>query len=349
MPYELTSLNALRTAPFDTIIDVRAPSEFAEDHIPGAINLPVLDDAERARVGTIYKQESPFKARKIGAALVSRNAARHLDGPLAEKEGGWQPLVYCWRGGQRSGSFASILAQIGWRTKTLAGGYKSYRQKVVSSLYETAPPSPVILLDGNTGTGKSELLELLKTRGIQTIDLEALANHRGSALGGQGDQPSQKMFESKLAAIVSDLDPSRAVVVEAESSKIGRLNLPGAFFNAMRDAPRISIAAPVEARISFLIDAYSDVLSEPASLMDRLDLLVPLRGRAQVDDWKKCVATGDFAKVARGLIELHYDPRYEKSRKANTAKTKRQFTTERLDETGLEKLADQVAEAVNEF
>jgi tRNA 2-selenouridine synthase len=175
---------------FDDIIDVRAPLEFAEDHIPGAISLPVLDDAERAEVGTIYKQVSPFTARKVGAALVAKNASVHLQGPLAEKSGAWKPLVYCWRGGQRSGSFASILGQIGWRVDTIAGGYKAWRALVVKALYETPVASPVVVLDGNTGSAKTEVLLRLGAMGMQVIDLEGLARHRGSLFGHMpGGQP----------------------------------------------------------------------------------------------------------------------------------------------------------------
>ncbi|MFN5828613.1 MAG: tRNA 2-selenouridine(34) synthase MnmH, partial [Rhodobacterales bacterium] len=222
MAVTLASLTQVAALGFDDVIDVRAPAEWAEDHIPGAVNLPVLDDAERARVGTIYKRENPFRARKVGAALVARNAAAHLEGPLADKPGGWRPLVYCWRGGQRSGSFASILSQIGWRVETVAGGYKTYRSLVVQALYDAPVPSRVIVLDGNTGTAKTELLALMAERGVQVIDLEGLANHRGSLFGGRaGGQPSQKGFESRLAMALAALDPTRPLVVEAESSKIG--------------------------------------------------------------------------------------------------------------------------------
>ncbi|NNE86436.1 MAG: tRNA 2-selenouridine(34) synthase MnmH, partial [Silicimonas sp.] len=172
MVYALKSLGDLGDLHFDTIIDVRAPAEFAEDHIPAAINLPVLSDEERARVGTIYVQKSPFLARKIGAALVARNAAAHIEEHLMGFDGGWQPLVYCWRGGQRSGSFASILAQIGWRVETLEGGYQSYRRLVVDRLYQAAYPARPVLLDGNTGTAKTEVLARLPQYGVQVIDLE---------------------------------------------------------------------------------------------------------------------------------------------------------------------------------
>ena len=314
MAFRLTRLSDLHAAGFDSVIDVRSPSEFAEDRVPGAISLPVLTDAERARVGTIYVQESPFLARKIGAALVARNAALHIEGPLAERDGGWRPLVYCWRGGQRSGSFATILGQIGWRVEVLEGGYQSYRRLVVTRLYEDPVPSQVILLDGNTGTAKTDILAALRGLGVQVIDLEGLANHRGSALGGRGLQPGQKAFESALAAEIDTLDPARPVVVEAESSKIGRLNLPPRLFAAMKAAPRIEIRAPLEARAAYLTRAYADLVGDRAALEARLDRLVRLQGRERVSDWKALAAGGRHRELAEDLIRAHYDPRYRKVR-----------------------------------
>ena len=235
MPLTFDSLSAIHAAPFDTLIDVRSPAEYAEDHIPGAISLPVLSDAERARVGTIYTQQSAFRARKIGAALVARNAAKHIEGPLADHDGGWRPLVYCWRGGQRSGSFASILAQIGWRAETVAGGYRTYRRLVVRAMHEAPLPHRLVLLDGNTGTAKTELLGLLAARGVQVVDLEGLAAHRGSLFGAVARaQPSQKAFEGALAAAFDSLDTARPVVVEAESSKVGEVLVPPSVWAAKR-------------------------------------------------------------------------------------------------------------------
>jgi len=210
MPREFQSLAELLDHGFDTVIDVRSPAEYAEDHLPGAINLPVLDNEERAQVGTIYKQDSPFRARKIGAALVFHNAARHIETVLQDKPGGWRPLVYCWRGGQRSGSFAWMLAQIGWRAESIKGGYQSYRRLVYCTLYEGRVPHPLVLLDGYTGTAKTELLYILARRGVQVLDLEGLAAHRGSLLGEMADpQPSQKAFETALAIELGRLDPAR--------------------------------------------------------------------------------------------------------------------------------------------
>src|SRR5665213_3204532 len=162
--------DAASLAQFDAVIDVRSPGEFAEDHVPGAISLPVLSDAERAEVGTIYVQGSKLEARRIGAAYVARNIAAHLQGALADRPGGFHPLVYCWRGGQRSNAMATVLAQVGWRTGLLKGGYKTYRRRVQHRLYETDPWFSLVLLDGHTGSAKTEILGRLAARGVQTLD-----------------------------------------------------------------------------------------------------------------------------------------------------------------------------------
>lgn len=314
MAIKLTSLNDLSTLGFDEIIDVRAPAEYADDHLPGAISLPVLDDAERARVGTIYKQVSPFTARKVGAALVSRNAARHLEGPLADRDGSWQPLVYCWRGGQRSGSFATILRQIGWRVETIEGGYKAFRGLVVDALYEKPFPAPVVLLDGNTGSAKTELLHLMQAQGVQIIDLEGLANHRGSLFGAMGPQPQQRGFETALAMELVKLDPRRPVVIEAESSKVGECRVPPALWTAMKAAPRIVLNAPLDERAAYLTRAYSDVIADEARLHDILDSLRPYLAAEQVEVWHEQARAGDFRDLARSLMEIRYDPGYLRHR-----------------------------------
>ena len=315
MPVTLTSLGDITSLGFDTIIDVRSPSEWADDHVPGAVSLPVLDDDERARVGTIYKQVSPFTARKLGAALVARNAARHLEGALAEMPGGWRPLVYCWRGGQRSGSFATILSQIGWRVDTLAGGYKAYRALVVRAMYDTPFPARVILIDGNTGSGKTALLPRLAAQGMQVIDLEGLARHRGSLFGHlPGGQPSQKAFEVALAMELARLDPALPVVVEAESSKVGNCRLPPQLWKAMVAAPRVAIAAPRAARADYLTRAYRDMVEDAAKLASVIELLRAAHPHDLVDEWLRLAGTGEFAALADSLMAHHYDPRYEKHR-----------------------------------
>lgn len=314
MAITLTSLTELARHRFDDIIDVRAPSEFADDHLPGAINLAVLDDAERARVGTVYKQISPFDARRIGGALVAANAARHLQGPLAHKPGGWRPLVYCWRGGMRSGSFATILSSIGWRVETLAGGYKGWRRLVVQAVHDQPCPAPVVLLDGNTGTAKTELLGLLALRGVQVIDLEGLAHHRGSVFGARGVQPSQKLFESRLAMALAALDPARPVVIEAESAKVGNLRLPTPLWRAMCAAPRLALEVPVAERAAYLARAYADVTEDPERLSGTLDNLRPYHPAEHIARWQALAGVGSFETLAAELIEQHYDPRYRKHR-----------------------------------
>lgn len=345
MPIALNSLADVLALDFDTVIDVRAPAEYAEDHMPGAISLPVLDDAERAQVGTIYKQVSPFDARKIGAALVAKNAALHLQGPLADKPGGWRPLVYCWRGGQRSGSFAVILAQIGWRVETVQGGYKSWRHLVVDALYTDPFPCPVVVLDGNTGSAKTEVLNRLPERGVQVIDLEGLANHRGSLFGAMGVQPSQKAFEGRLALALARLDPARPVVVEAESAKVGNCRLPPRLWRAMVEAPRITLEVGRAARAAYLTRAYADLTQDA----DRLDCIVaslrPLHAGEVIADWRAMAASGQFTLLADSLMERHYDPRYDKHR-ARMAPPSATIAAEALGPSDLDALADQVAAAV---
>lgn len=345
MAITLTSLADLAAHGFDDIIDVRAPAEFAEDHLPGAISLPVLDDEERARVGTIYKQVSPFSARKIGAALVAKNAAAHLQGPLADKPGGWRPLVYCWRGGQRSGSFATILGQIGWRVETLVGGYKTWRGLVVREVYDTPVRAPVVVLDGNTGSAKTEVLNLLLGFGVQVIDLEGLARHRGSLFGAVGPQPSQKAFEGALALALAGLDPSRPVVVEAESSKIGNCRLPPEIWKAMVAAPRVAIAAPRAERAEYLARAYADLTGDADRLSATVGLLRPMHAGEVMEEWLALAAAGQFTALADSLMERHYDPRYGKHR-ARMAVPVAEVSVDSLAAEGLPAVAERVAAAV---
>ena len=312
-------------------------------YIPGAISLPVLTDAQRAEVGTIYVQDSRFRARKIGAAHVARNAAAHIEGPLAGRGGAWRPLIYCWRGGQRSGSFASILAQIGWRVGVVEGGYRSYRRLVVAAMREASLPHRLVVIDGNTGTAKTALLERLAARGAQVVDLEAMAVHRGSVFGPAADrpQPSQKAFEGALAVSFARLDPTRPVIVEAESSKIGECLLPPAVWAAMRAAPRIEITAPPEARAAYLTRAYGDLTEDPTRLIETLDRLRRLQGHERVSAWQGMAAAGQFEPLALALITDHYDPRYRRSRARHSARIASSLSAERLDEASLDGLAAQ--------
>ena len=316
MPIEVVrNADAASLARFDMLIDVRSPAEFAEDHVPGAVSLPALSNEERAEVGTIYVQDSRFRARRIGAAMIARNVARHLETALADKDGAFQPLVYCWRGGQRSGAMATILSQVGWRTAVLEGGYRTYRRHVSARLYDAELPHRVVLLEGATGTGKTELLGLAAERGVQILDLEGLAAHRGSLFGGVPGvpQPSQKMFESRLLSALERLDPARPVLVEAESSKIGERMIPPALWRLMETAPRIEVSAPAEARARYLVQAYREIAEDRAALEAVLVRVPDRPGRKRLAEWRALADAGRYEALAADLIELHYDPAYRRS------------------------------------
>ncbi|MFC5344190.1 tRNA 2-selenouridine(34) synthase MnmH [Brevundimonas staleyi] len=307
-----TDLSPAVRAGFDAIIDVRSPSEFAEDHIPGAINLPVLDDAERAEIGTIYVQQSKFLARRLGAAKVARNIAAHLDGTLKDRDGSFRPLVHCWRGGQRSGAMAAVMDQIGWPVTVLDGGYMTWRRRVQTALYGE-PAWSVVLLDGGTGSGKTALLSRLSERGVQTLDLEALADHRGSLFGATGRrQPPQKLFESRLYAALEALDPARPVVVEAESSRVGSRTIPPALWSAMGQASVIELDAPVAARAAWSARVYADIAADAEALETALGKLPPHHSKATVAEWKAMAQAGRTLDLAAALITEHYDPAYRR-------------------------------------
>lgn len=350
MPIEFNSIDAILNHGFDTVIDVRSPAEFAEDHIPGAINLPALSNEQRAEVGTIYKQVSAFDGRKIGAGMAIRNVAAHIDGPLKEKDGAWRPLVYCWRGGQRSGVFCTLLSEIGWRADTVKGGYTAFRRLVKAHLYDDPLPHRFVLLDGYTGTAKTEILPRLAVRNVQVIDLEGLAGHRGSLLGEMpGGQPSQKAFETAFATALSKLDPVRPVVVEAESSKIGRISLPTSVWAAMLTAPRIVIHAPKAARAAYLAKAYGDLNEDPDVVASKLAPLRRLRGHATVDRWVSLSKEGALVDLSMALMVDHYDPAYSKSRRIDEREVLADITADALDDAGQERAADGIAEAVRSF
>ena len=334
---------------YDAVIDVRSPGEFDEDRLPGAINLPVLTNEERAVVGTVYVQESAFKAKRVGAALVARNIALHLEGALADRPKNFHPLIYCWRGGSRSNAMATILSQVGWRVSVVKGGYQTYRRVVKARLYDQPCSLKLILLDGNTGSAKTEILGRLAARGTQVLDLEDLAGHRGSLFGAVPGrpQPSQKMFESRLLTALSGLDPSRPVVVEAESSRIGERFLPPALWDAMRAAPVIELQVPREARVAYLLRAYRDIVENPATLEAAIARLPVHPGRKQVAGWRELAEAGDFAALADGLIEHHYDPAYGRMRRKSGQVLLGVVEAGVLDDPGQDAAAGQIAALVN--
>ena len=328
---------------YDEIIDVRSPSEFAEDHIPGAINCPVLDDAQRAEVGTLYKQVSPFEAKKLGAALVSENIARHLKERFLNKPKQWKPLIYCWRGGDRSGSMTTILRAIGWSAGQLDGGYKAWRGYTVKRLIARPAEMQFVVIGGPTGSAKTRLLQALARQGEQVLDLETLASHKGSVLGtlpGQ-PQPPQKWFETCVLQQLEAFDPARPVYVEAESRKIGRIHLPEGLIERIRLGECIQIDASLEARVTFLQDDYDYFIQDPARLQRRLEALRNLHSREVMNQWETLIQAGDWPGIVRDLLEKHYDPLYRRSQDRNFARQADAtvFATDDLSTVGIERLA----------
>ena len=313
MSYTIAVEEALaQLGQFDAILDVRSPGEFAEDHIPGAENWPVLDDEERRIVGTLYKQD-PLEARRLGATLVARNVARLLDERTGGRPKTWRPLVYCWRGGQRSLSLHWFLGQIGFRSRQLVGGYKAYRAQVRDDLTRWPERFDYRVLCGLTGCGKTRLLLALADEGAQVLDLEGLAAHRGSVLGAlpDRDQPTQKGFDSALWARLHELDPTRPVFVESESRKIGRIALPAELLTALHRRGRpVWIDMPEAARVDLLLQDYAHFAADPEGFCQLLDGLVELRGRARVMAWQAQARSGAWPAVFGALMREHYDPGY---------------------------------------
>jgi len=299
---------------FDTIIDVRSEGEFALDHLPGAINCPVLNNEERIRVGTLYKQVGSFEAKKVGAPLVAANIARHIETLFADKPREWKPLVYCWRGGNRSGSMALIFAKIGWPVVQLEGGYKAYRAQVSVAL-ENPPQVDFRVICGTTGSGKSRLLETLERIGAQVLDLERLAAHRGSVLGHlpHEPQPTQKMFESRIWDKLRHFDPNRPVFVESESKKVGNLRVPDAVMARMRASPCIAVNLSRPNRVRLLMEDYQHFARNADALNGQLDHLVQLHGRAKIDAWHALANEGAMPELVDQLLVEHYNPAYLRS------------------------------------
>lgn len=327
------------------IIDVRSQSEFAEDHIPGAINLPVLDDAQRAKVGTLYKQVCPFEARKVGASLVAQNIAQHLDSHFSAKNKSYHPLVYCWRGGQRSNSMALVLSQIGWQVTVIEGGYKTYRAYVRDQLQQLPEQFTYQVLCGLTGSGKTHILRQLTNRGIQVLDLEGLANHRGSLLGQEWEgklspQPSQKRFESLLLQKLQSFDASKPLWVEAESNKIGQVYLPPSLWQQMKQANCVEVQLPQAVRIEWLLQEYPHLVTHPELLKRKLEYLKSRYGREKINEWYNLIDAGQWYALVEDLLLNHYDPTYSRSMSHSYAHVKRKLQLADLADASIDTLLD---------
>jgi tRNA 2-selenouridine synthase len=300
---------------FDAIIDVRTAAEFSEDHLPGAINCPVLDDQQRVQVGTMYKQVNAFEAKKVGAVLVARNIADHIESLWLDKPRDWKPLIYCWRGGNRSGAMAHILAKVGWPAVQLDGGYKAFRRHVNTDLMTLSQQFSYEVICGTTGSGKSRLLQVLAAHGAQVLDLEQLAAHRGSVLGNlpSEEQPSQKAFETRIWDALRHFDRDRVVFVESESKKVGNLRVPDALIDKMRASSCIALSLSHPHRVALLMEDYLHFIDNPAILNTQLDCLIGLHGHEKIKRWHAMALAGDMQALVGELLDEHYDPAYHRS------------------------------------
>ncbi|MGI9218024.1 MAG: tRNA 2-selenouridine(34) synthase MnmH [Hydrogenophaga sp.] len=318
--HNLPATEALtRLATFDAIIDARTEDEHALDPVPGAVNWPTLDNAERITIGTMYKQVNAFEAKKRGAALSARNIAAHIEREVLDKPKGWKPLVYCWRGGNRSGALATILGAIGFNVTLIEGGYKAWRAALVDDIPRLAQRLHYRVVCGPTGSGKTRLLQALAAEGAQVLDLEALANHRSSVLGHIPgvEQPSQKRFDSLIWDALQRFDPARPVFVESESKKVGNVRVPDALIEAMRESPCIDLQLSDEERVALLLEDYDFFVKDPDFFCQRLEALTELRGKAVVGEWIEKVKAGETAEVVLDLLTRHYDPMYAQSIERN--------------------------------
>jgi tRNA 2-selenouridine synthase len=332
---------------FDDLLDTRSPSEFELDHWPRALSTPVLDDAQRVTIGTIHGQRGGFEANRLGAAWVARNVGRHIEEQFQDRPRTWTPLVYCWRGGQRSNAMATVLARVGWSVRVLEGGYRAYRRQVLLDLGRLPEQYRWIVLAGRTGSAKSRILEALSHQGCQVLDLEALARHRGSVLGGLPDapQPTQKWFESMVWREIRGFDPSKPIFVESESKKVGQLHIPDALIQAMRQSHCIHLDVSASVRAQFLIREYAHWTNNRDGLLEQIEHIAPLHPKQRITDWTHLINTGDWRTFVESVLVEHYDPSYDRAMERNFEALSSAFSvhSETLDHDAIERMAQQIA------
>ena len=311
---------------FDTIIDARTEAEYAEDHLPTALNWPTLNNAQRIEVGTMYKQINAFEAKKRGAAMAAINIAGHIHQHVMDKPRDWKPLTYCWRGGKRSGSLSLILSEIGFKVTIIDGGYKAFRAALVEDIPRLVEKLDFRVICGPTGSGKTRLLQALAALPEQdgqptpqVLDLEALANHRSSVLGvlPGTPQPTQKAFDTLVWDALRRFDTSRPVFVESESKKVGNVAVPVSLMEKMRSSPCLNLQLPLEERVALLLEDYDFFVKDTAFFCERLEALTEARGKVVVQGWQALALANQCEPVVRELLTLHYDPVYLQSMKRN--------------------------------
>jgi tRNA 2-selenouridine synthase len=298
---------------YDLIIDARSPHEYDEDHIPGALNLPVVDDREYAEVGTKHRDD-PQAAYLIGVGYSLQNMAKYLPIVARHARNG-RMLVYCFRGGKRSKLWADNLKTIGYQVDVLRGGWKNYRRWVLASLASLPAQFQFRVLSGATGSGKTRLLHALREVGEQVLDLEEIARHRGSLIGALPgvDQPTQKLFDSQLLQQLRGFSPERPVWVEAESKKIGNVQLPEALHEAMHATTPIEVVAPMAERVRLWREDYAHLATDPSGMVRKLAPLKPLIGGQELALWEELAEQGRVDELFERVMVAHYDPCYERS------------------------------------
>lgn len=303
---------------YDLIIDARSPREFGVDHLPAAKNLPVVNDDEFAQVGTIHRDNSHL-AYVVGVTHSLRNMAAWIE-DIAQTCGPKSKiLVYCFRGGKRSKLWSDTLRTIGYRVDVLPGGWKAYRRWVMDALVWAPRNFKFVVLTGPTGTGKTRLLHALKNTGEQVLDLEGLAQHRGSLIGAVPgvSQPSQKLFDSTLLNQLRHFDPNRPVWVEGESRKIGNIQIPLSLLNVMRMSPVVRVDAPMAERVRLWREDFGHFESDPLGLVAKLEHLKPLLGSKVMERWQALATQDKTVELFEDLMVAHYDPAYARSTPKN--------------------------------
>jgi len=344
--------DAFDASEFDYVCDARAPSEYEDDHVPGAISTPVLQDDQRAEVGTLYKQVDPFEAKKIGAAMVAENLGRIIRENFLRCEKSTKILVYCWRGGERSLSLAHVLSRIGFDVYFAQGGYKRYRAGVLEYLRGMDKFSYHIIA-GKTGCAKGKLLDALEAAGAQVIDLEVMANHRGSILGeepGAREQPSQKLFDSRIAGKARKFDPSRPVFIEGESSMIGKVQVPATMWGAMRKGAVTQLEIPMHQRVKWIRAGYRHFeTTETERLLECLDVLVKRVGHERVNAWKEMIAEENWDGFVQDILESHYDAAYAAAAARSRPQEAENATSLFLEDTSDATYANAAAELMRRY
>ncbi|MDJ0837201.1 MAG: tRNA 2-selenouridine(34) synthase MnmH [Acidobacteriota bacterium] len=297
------------------IIDARSPGEFNEDHIPGAVNVPMLDNEQRAEIGTLHR-ENVFEARKLGAMYAVEAIRQFLDSDLIRNaKKNTAMLIYCARGGMRSGSLATVLAQIGFTVFRLDRGYKAYRAYVLDKLKQPLP-GPVHVLYGYTGSSKTRVLQALASK-VNVLDLEGCARHRGSLLGDLigVPQPTQRGFESALADTVQGFDPRKPTLLEGESRKIGKVNLNDGLWQQLKKARPLWLEIPRSQRVAFILRDYHDLMENPDVLARKFERLSRYLPKARTAELQELLENKSWPLFVERLLEWHYDPLYGRRRK----------------------------------